>query len=67
MAWVETRGKSYRLSFRFNDQLHRVNLKSADRRDAEACRVRLEENLRLVERGRIAVPTGADLGLFLNL
>jgi len=65
MAWVETRGKSYRLSFRFNDQLQRVNLKSADRRDAEACRIRLEENLRLVERGRIAVPTGADLGLFL--
>ncbi len=65
MAWVETRGKSFRLSFRFNDRLHRVNLKSPDRRDAEACRVRLEENLRLVERGRITVPSGADLGLFL--
>jgi integrase len=65
MAWVESRGKSFRLSFRFNDRLYRVNLKSPDRQDAEACRIRLEENLRLVERGRIAVPTGADLGLFL--
>ena len=30
-----------------------------------ACLARLEENLRLVERGRLTVPAGADLGLFL--
>ena len=40
-------------------------MKAAERKDAEACLVRLEENLRPVERGRLAVPDGADIGLFL--
>ena len=65
MAWIEQRGKRFRLAFRYGDEKFSVNLKSADRKDAEGCRVRLEENLRLVERGRLTVPTGADLGLFL--
>ena len=45
----------------------RGELAEAERKyqDAEACLVRLEENLRLVERGRITIPDGADLGLFL--
>jgi hypothetical protein len=40
-------------------------VKAGDRKEAEACLVRLEENLRLVERGKMSVPPGADLGLFL--
>src|SRR5262249_24514441 len=31
----------------------------------KACMARLEENLRLVERGRLEVPAGADLAVFL--
>jgi hypothetical protein len=65
MAWIEQRGKRFRLAFRYGDEKFTVNLKNTDRKDAEACRVRLEENLRLVERGRLTVPTGAHLGLFL--
>ena len=65
MASIEQRGKRFRLIFRFNQKKHFVNLKSVNRRDAEICQGRLEENLLLVERGRLAVPTGADLGLFL--
>jgi integrase len=65
MAWIERRGQRFRLAFRYGDEKFTVNLKSAGRKDAEACRARLEENLRLVERGRLTVPTGADLGLYL--
>jgi site-specific recombinase XerD len=65
MAWLERRGKRFRLLFRFNDVRYHVNLKASDMKEADACRVRLEENLRLVERCRLAVPAGADLGLFL--
>ncbi len=65
MAWIEERGKRFRLAFRFNDEKFTVNLKSTNRKDTQACLSRLEENLRLVERGRLSVPTGTDLGLFL--
>lgn len=65
MAWLERRGKRFRLLFRFNHERYHVNLKVADSREAESCLARLEENLRLVERGRLPVPVGADLGVFL--
>ena len=65
MAWLERRGERFRVVFRFRSQKYHVNLKATDPKDADACLARLEENLRLVERGRLAVPAGADLGLFL--
>lgn len=65
MAWLERRGGRFRLLFRLNRAKHYVNLKTTDGKEAEGCRARLEENLRLVERGRLIVPAGADLGLFL--
>ncbi len=65
MAWLERRGKRFRVVFRFQDQRFLAVLKTADAKEAEACRGRVEENLRLVERGRLTVPDGADLGLFL--
>jgi integrase len=65
MAWLERRGERYRAVFRFRGERYHVNLKAADEREADACLARLEENLRLVERGRLVVPPGADLGLFL--
>jgi hypothetical protein len=52
MPSIEQRGQRFRLIFRFNQKKHIVNLKSVDRRDAEICLGRLEENLRLVERQR---------------
>ncbi len=65
MAWLERRGKRFRVVFRFQDQRFLAILKTADAKEAEACLGRVEENLRLVERGRLTVPDGADLGLFL--
>jgi integrase len=65
MAWLERRGERYRVVFRFRNQKFHPNLKACDPKEADACLARLEENLRLVERGRLAVPAGADLGLFL--
>jgi hypothetical protein len=65
MAWLEKRREHFRIVFRFREERLSVNLKATDRKDAKACLARLEENLRLVERGRLAVPDGADFGLFL--
>jgi integrase len=65
MASLEQRGNRFRVIFRLGGQKHRVSVNASDKKDAEACLVRLEENLRLVERGRLALPDGADIGLFL--
>jgi integrase len=65
MAWLERRGERFRVVFRFRNEKYHVNLKETAQKDADACLARLEENLRLVERGRLVVPEGADLGLFL--
>ena len=65
MAWVEKRGKRFRLLFRLNNEKYTIKLKETDPREVEACLARVEENLRFVERGRLVVPEGADLALFL--
>ncbi|OWK35733.1 tyrosine-type recombinase/integrase [Fimbriiglobus ruber] len=65
MAWLERRGERFRVVFRFHGSKYHVNLKATDPKDADCCLARLEENLRLVERGRLTVPAGADIGLFL--
>lgn len=65
MAWLEQRGDKFRIAFRFRGEKFRVNLKATEPKEANGCLARLEENLRLVERGRLDVPPGADLGLFL--
>jgi integrase len=65
MASLEKRGNRFRVVFRLGDRKHCVGLKMSSVREAEACRSRIEENLRLVERGRLQLPSGADVGLFL--
>jgi integrase len=65
MAWLERRGERFRIAFRFRGEKYHVNLKADDSKEADGCLARLEENLRLVERGRLEVPAGADFGLFL--
>lgn len=65
MASLEQRGNGFRIIFRLGGRKHHVRVKVTNQKDADACRVRLEENLRLVERGRLAIPDGADVGLFL--
>ena len=65
MASLDHRGNHYRVAFRLGGQKFQVAVKAKDSKEAEACLARLEENLRLVERGRLTIPDGADVGLFL--
>jgi integrase len=65
MASLELRSRRYRVVFRYGGQKYFCSLKTSDRREAEGCLVRLEENLRLLERGRIHPPPDADLATFL--
>ncbi len=65
MAWLERRSQRYRIVFRYGGEKFQHPLKTEDRREAEGCLARLEENLRLLERGRLEFPPDADLGIFL--
>ena len=65
MASLERRGQNYRIIFRFGSRKFHCSLKTADLREAEGCLGRLEENLRLLERGRLQLPADVDLPTFL--
>ncbi len=66
MAWLEQRGQKYRLSFRYDGKLYRHSLGTKDEEEAGASLSRLEEGIRLLERGRLEPPApGADLALYL--
>jgi integrase len=65
MAWLEKRGDRYRIKFRFGGQNLSVALKTGKEHEAESSLVRFEENLRLVERGRMELPPDAEVGPFL--
>jgi integrase len=65
MAWLEKRADRFRINFRFGGRKDQVSLRTEDPKEAEACLHRFEENLRLVERGRLEIPPGADFGVFL--
>jgi integrase len=65
MAWLEQRSGLYRVAFRHGGHKLHYSVGSDNQKEAKACMARLEENLRLVERGRLEVPAGADLAVFL--
>src|SRR5262249_2722350 len=65
MAWREQRSGLYRVAFRHGGRKLHYSVGSDNQKEAKACLARLEENLRLVERGRLEVPPGADLAVFL--
>ena len=65
MPWLEKRAGVYRISFRHGGRIIGRALKTSDRREAEGCLGRFEENLRLLDRGRLEVPDDADLVSFL--
>lgn len=65
MPWLERRGRKFRIKFRYAGKNHSVPVKTDDEREAEGLLGRFEENLRLLERGRLELPDDADLGLFL--
>src|SRR4051812_13938615 len=65
MASLEERSGRFRLVFRYGGRKFHHALGTRDRREAEGCLARLEESLRLLERGRLMPPPGADLPVFL--
>jgi len=65
MASVERHYGRFRIVFRFQDQKYHHALNTDDPKEAEGCRLRLEENLRLLRRGRLKLPPDADLAVFL--
>ncbi len=55
----------FRLRFRFGGIEYKRSIKTRDPRTAETTRSRVEETLRLLETGRIELPSGADPGRFI--
>ena len=67
MAWLEQHPTSgrFKICFRWGDQKLKKTVKTTSRKDAEALLLRFEENLALLERGRLELPQGADVATFL--
>lgn len=61
MASLERRSDRFRLVFRFGGRKFQYPLGTHDEREALSCLHRLEENLRLLNRGRLELPAGADV------
>jgi len=65
MAWLEQKNSgTYHLVFRLGKQKLRRSLKTKNKKEAVSRRSRIEENLRLVDSGRLAVPDDADIVSF---
>lgn len=65
MATLERRGEKFRLIFRYAGVKYQHPLRTSNEREALACVERVEENIRLLERGRLLLPADADLPTFL--
>lgn len=65
MASLERRADRFRVVFRYAGRKFQHPLGTGEEREALSCLHRLEENLRLLERGRLELPPDADLALFL--
>lgn len=61
----QTRGGNFRIIFRYDGRRLSRTLKTSDRTEAESVRHRFEENLRLLDRGRLTIPADADAITFL--
>jgi len=55
----------YRIRFRFGGRAYKRSLKTCDRREAKGVVGRVEEMIRLLERGRFDLPQDADPGSFI--
>ena len=66
MAWLEQKDSgAYHVVFRIGKDKYRRSLKTKIHREALSRKHRIEENIRLVEIGRLAVPADADMVSFL--
>lgn len=66
MSWLEQRSSGcFHVVFRLGDRKFKRSLKTRSQSRAEGVRLRLDENLRLVEQGRLPLPEGGDIVSFL--
>jgi len=65
MASLDLRNDTYSVVFRFAGRKFTRSLKTGDRKEAETRRLNLERTIREVQEGRMALPDGVDLPLFL--
>ncbi|MCY2988005.1 MAG: hypothetical protein NTY19_09105 [Planctomycetota bacterium] len=65
MASIEQRGTTFRIVFRYGRRKFNRSLRTKDRKAADACLARLEDNLRRLELGLLEPPDGVDLPTFL--
>jgi len=65
MATLDKRGNGYRLIFYFRGRRFQHALKAETEKEAKQLKIVLERNLELLHQGALALPEGADLGLFL--
>jgi integrase len=57
MAWLTKRGNVFHLGFRYSGRIFRASLRTTNLRIANAAVSRVDENIRLVETGRLAIPS----------
>ena len=55
----------YRIRFRYGGKPFKRSVKTNDQTEAEGVAARVEETIRLLERGRLEMPSGADPGVFI--
>lgn len=66
MSWLELAPSGvFQIGFRIGERKLKRSLRTTDRKEAEAARSRLDENIRLLERGRLTLPPTADPAIFL--
>src|SRR4051812_13918779 len=66
MAWIERAPSGvYQICFRLGEKRFSRSLTTDDEGEAESALGRVEDNLRLIERGRLEVPVGCDIVRFL--
>ena len=66
MSWLEQdKSQNFHVRFRFGGTKFRRSLKTDNRQQAQGRLERLDENIRLVESGRLEIPPGADVPAFL--
>lgn len=58
MAWLAKRGDVFHLGFRYSGEIFRTSLRTTDQTTAKAAVSRVDENLRLVETGRVGTTVG---------
>jgi hypothetical protein len=66
MPWLEPdQAGSLHIAFRFLGGRYRRSLKTSDHREAERLVARIEDNINLINRGRIVIPSDVDVETFL--